>query len=412
MIRILLVEDDSRDARQVGQALDQACDMPFELYRSQSVGDAVNQLRRQDVDVVLSDISLPDSSASETFASLHRAALNVPVIFITNADDTRLALDAIQQGAQDYLIKGDYSGQFLVRVIRYAIERKKYQDDAAEAQANARTLRHQAKLLRREQEHLRILAKAKDDFISLASHQLRTPATGVKQYIGMLLEGFAGDLPEHLRPFLQMAYESNERQLSIVNDLLRTAQLDAGNMVLSRQPTNLTSMLANIASEQHSKFVERHQKLIYKPHGQEVVLDIDPERMRMVFDNLIDNASKYTPEGRSIMVGVKQSVQMVEVRISDQGVGIAPEHVVKIFEKFGRVANSRSAQVGGSGLGLYWAKQIVDLHGGTIDVRSKVGEGSEFIVRLKRLRPAPEVSKPQEGNQRHEHIDGRQIARA
>ncbi len=224
--------------------------------------------------------------------------------------------------------------------------------------------------------------KAKDDFISLASHQLRTPATGVKQYIGMVLEGFAGEVPPHLEPFLAKAYESNERQLAIVNDLLQVAQLDAGNIRLHYHPANLTDMLLNIVSEQSSKFSQHHQKLIYEPSGKDVILSVDAERMRMVFDNLIDNASKYTPENRTVTVSLEQSPDEVAVHVKDEGVGIAPENIARVFEKFNRVANSRSDLVGGSGLGLYWAKQIVDLHNGSIDVRSKVGEGSEFVVRL------------------------------
>jgi signal transduction histidine kinase len=383
MTNILLVEDNVGDARLVQEALTAEFGGPFKLHHVVRVREAMHFLHRhRNVDVILSDISLPDAVGSETFELLNQAATNVPVIFMTGSNDTSLALDAIQQGAQDYLIKGEFTSNFLVRVIRYAIERKKYQEEVSTARAKTKALRNQARLLRREQEQLKVLGKAKDDFISLASHQLRTPATGVKQYIGMLLEGFAGEVPAELRPFLEKAYESNERQLSIVNDLLRIAQLDAGNIVLHQQPTNLTAMLANIANEQYSKFEERHQQLVFEPAGEDVVTAVDPERMRMVFDNLIDNASKYTPEKRTVTIGVRQNTDSVAVMVRDQGVGIAPDDINKVFEKFSRVANARSELVGGSGLGLYWAKQIVDLHNGAIEVSSELHKGSTFTVKL------------------------------
>ncbi len=383
MTTILLVDGDLDDVRSIQDALTEAMHEPFKLHHVVRVREAMHFLRQhRTVDVILSDISLPDAQGSETFQLLRKAAANVPVLFMTSSNDTSLAFDALKKGAQDYLVKGEYSSDFLVRVIKYAIERKKYQDEVSSAKAKARALRQQARLLRHEQEQLMIINKAKDDFISLASHQLRTPATGVKQYIGMVLEGFAGDVPLHLEPFLAKAYESNERQLAIVNDLLQVAQLDAGNIRLHYRPANLTDMLLNIVSEQSSKFSQRHQKLVYEPSDQDVILSVDAERMRMVFDNLIDNASKYTPENRTVTVSLEQTPDEVAVHVKDEGVGIAPENIDRVFEKFNRVANSRSDLVGGSGLGLYWAKQIVDLHNGSIDVRSKVGEGSEFIVRL------------------------------
>lgn len=385
MTSILLVVDNVGTARLVKEALERSLDEPFKLHHVVRVCEAMHFLRQhRAVDIVLSNISLPDAHGSKTFQLLRKAAANVPLIFMTESDDTNLAIAASQKGAQDYLVKGEYSDASLARVIRYAIERKKYQDQVSAARAKTRALRQQTRLLQGQQAQLMLINKAKDDFISLASHQLRTPATGVKQYIGMVLEGFVGDVPEHLLPFLTNAYESNERQLTIINDLLQVAQLDAGNIRLHLSPTNLTAMLSSIVNEESAKFSQRHQRLRYDPQDQEIIVLVDAERMRMVFDNLIDNASKYTPENLSVTVGLQQYPDKIAVSIKDQGVGIAPEDIDKAFQKFSRVANSRSELVGGSGLGLYWAKQIVDLHNGSIEVRSKVGEGSEFLVHLQR----------------------------
>lgn len=383
MINILLVEDNPGDARLVEEALRQAADGAFYLRHVTRVHEAMDYLKSHPlVDVILSDMSLPDSRDTETFQLLHQAAADVPVIFMTGSHDTKLALEAIQQGAQDYLIKGEFSSHSLVRVIKYAIERKKYQGEVTAARAKAKALRQTARLLKREQTQLVALNKAKDEFISLASHQLRTPATGVKQYLGMVLEGYAGEVPAELQAFVKNAYDSNERQLSIVNDLLNIAQLDAGKVVLSLQPTNLAELLANIIHEQAAKYAARRQRLIFDPEDRTITLTVDPDKMRMVFENLIDNASKYTPEGKNVHVSLSANGGEVTVVVRDEGVGVAAEDVEKMFHKFSRVANARSDLVGGSGLGLYWAKRIVDLHNGSITVRSIVGEGTSFVVKL------------------------------
>ncbi len=226
------------------------------------------------------------------------------------------------------------------------------------------------------------LNNAKDEFISLASHQLRTPATGVKQYIGMALEGYAGNVSPKVRKFLQKAYESNERQITIVNDLLQVAQVDAGKVALQKEPIDLVMLTSSVIHEQMSRFAAREQTVTFKPQLANFTVMADPSRLRMVLENLVDNASKYTPEGRSISVRLQHTTHKALIVIQDKGVGIATADIDRIFRKFSRIDNPLSVHVGGSGLGLYWVKKIVDLHGGTVSVRSRPGHGSTFTVSL------------------------------
>jgi len=224
------------------------------------------------------------------------------------------------------------------------------------------------------------LNKTKDEFISLASHQLRTPATGVKQYLGIVLEGMAGDISDTQQSMLQKAYESNERQLTIVSDLLKVAQIDAGKLKIRRSNVNVAELLTDVIKEQEDTYAARKQKLEFsKPHFDTTAC-IDAEKMRMVFENIIDNASKYSDHGKTIHVRVKDEGDMLVISVKDSGVGVAPEDVDKLFEKFNRVHNPLSNHVGGTGLGLYWAKKVIDLHGGLIKVTSVLGKGSTFKV--------------------------------
>ncbi|GAC1391629.1 MAG: hypothetical protein NVSMB46_04820 [Candidatus Saccharimonadales bacterium] len=223
---------------------------------------------------------------------------------------------------------------------------------------------------------------AKDEFISLASHQLRTPATGVKQYVGMLLEGYGGNLTEKQRMFAQTAYDSNERQLSIINSILKTAQIDFGAYKLKNMRTDLGILVTNSIKELEPMLIMREQKVICE-FNPDVYAMVEQIEFSLVISNLIENASKYSPKGESIVVKVYKKGGYSFVEVIDKGVGIPKKYQTKIFEKFTRVDNVLSDTVSGSGLGLYWVKKIVELHKGQILLRSVLNVGSTFTVKLK-----------------------------
>ncbi len=226
------------------------------------------------------------------------------------------------------------------------------------------------------------LNNAKDEFISIASHQLRTPATGVKQYVGMVLDGFAGELNQEQIQMLKQAYDSNERQIDIINDLLKVANVDAGKVNLSREKCDIVALLTNIIDEQKDKYVSRKQKLKFSTDNKRISIKIDARMMRMVFENFIDNASKYSPENAHISITVKNKSKDVVITIKDTGIGIGQSDYSKLFQKFSRIQNHLTAGIEGSGLGLYWSKKIVDLHDGRITFTSKLGSGTSFKISL------------------------------
>ena len=225
--------------------------------------------------------------------------------------------------------------------------------------------------------------KAKDEFISLASHQLRTPATAVKQYLGMLLEGYVGDLDERQQKFISTAYASNEKQLAIINGILKTAKIDSGLYVLVKTPQNLAALIEIVMKDFLPLLQMRKQELVV-----DVPLDIDIEvdagEFSIVLANLIENASKYTPNNKKITIKASQSATQTKVSLTDEGVGIGPRDQDKIFDKFTRIDNAMSDTVTGSGLGLYWTKRIIIMHGGSIAVVSALGKGTTFTVNLPR----------------------------
>jgi signal transduction histidine kinase len=226
--------------------------------------------------------------------------------------------------------------------------------------------------------------KVKEEFVALASHQLRTPATAVKANLGMLLEGYCGELTAEQAGVVRDANDSNERQLKIIDDLLWVARTDAGRLSLSRAPTDVAQLAAEVVAEQAHVARERRQSLALDPAPALRPVDADPQKLRMVLENLVSNASKYTPEGGAIRVSVGQDDAGTRLAVSDTGVGIAPEDQGRLFNKFQRIDNVLSTQVGGTGLGLYLAHEIVRLHGGSIAVESRPGAGTTFTVTLPR----------------------------
>jgi PAS domain S-box-containing protein len=260
------------------------------------------------------------------------------------------------------------------KVTRDLTERKLHEDELWRANV----------LLRAQQKELQLLNQSKDEFISLASHQLRTPATAIKQLLGLFVEGFQPDIAEHHLELIKKAYDSNERQIAIVNSLLKVAQVDNGKVKLRMGECNVKQLLENIVEEFADTFRLKKQSIDLILDNAGVVVTADCQHLRMALENLISNASKYTYAYGSIDIHVTTEDSWIKIAIADNGVGIAAQDMKNLFEKFKRIPNDLSDEVGGTGLGLYWANKVVQLHGGRIEVTSVLNEGTTFTVVLPR----------------------------
>ncbi len=224
------------------------------------------------------------------------------------------------------------------------------------------------------------LENAKDEFISIASHQLRTPATVVKQYLGMILEGYVESKDQQME-MIKLAYEHNNNQLDIINDLLKVAQVEANKIVAKRENIDIVELLQKVIESQRPAFENRRMHISLVAKEPTILCKLDRLQIQMVFENLISNAYKYSPDVSRVVVNITQESTFVQVDVKDQGMGIAEEDIPKLFKKFSRAANAHST-VSGTGLGLYWAKQLVELHGGEISLTSKLGKGTTLSVKL------------------------------
>lgn len=231
--------------------------------------------------------------------------------------------------------------------------------------------------------------RMKNEFISLASHQLRTPMTGVKGALALLLDDVLGPLNPEQRKYVRRANDSNERLIALVSDLLNVSRLEQGSLLLHNEPVNLADTLAALVAEFQPRAARYQQQLDWEAPRSlngDAVVHGDPVRLREVFINLLDNAVKYTPEGGHIQVRLDADVHDVVAEVADSGVGIPPDKLPTLFQKFNRIQNPLSGREFGTGLGLYFARSVVELHQGTIEVESHPGQGTRFRVRLPRQR--------------------------
>jgi signal transduction histidine kinase len=234
------------------------------------------------------------------------------------------------------------------------------------------------KELRHTNDKLRALDETKDDFISMASHQLRTPLTSVKGYLSLVLEGDAGGISEQQRKLLNQAFISSQRMVYLISDLLNVSRLKTGKFIIEATPVNL----ADVISDEIAQLVEtarsRSIELKYEKPKDFPTLMLDETKTRQVIMNFVDNAIYYTPENGHIEVELIDKPATVELRVVDDGIGVPKSEQHHLFTKFYRAQNARRARPDGTGLGLFMAKKVIAGQGGAIIFESTEGKGSTF----------------------------------
>jgi PAS domain S-box-containing protein len=235
----------------------------------------------------------------------------------------------------------------------------------------------------RDTSEQRALDQMKTEFISIASHQLRTPLSGMRWYTSTLAEGLGGTLNAQQAELLKGIQSCVEEMVTLANDLLDVARLDQGTLKLHPASVLPSELLAEAVRTMEGKAKKFQVSLLVEEEGSSCPpLHADKSLLTEVLLNLVDNAINYTPEHGVVKLRVQRENQSLIFSVSDTGVGIPEEAIEKLFRKFSRVENPLSNRERGSGLGLYFAKGIVEKHGGTIWVRSAKDKGSTFYIRL------------------------------
>lgn len=224
--------------------------------------------------------------------------------------------------------------------------------------------------------------KLKDEFVFIAAHELRTPVTAIKGYISMILGGTFGQVPQKINKNLAIINEANERLVQLVQDLLEIARSDSGKMKINLSPISISDNIKTTINELKSLSGKKRIKIKYTETGDEIKIKADAYKLKEVLSNIIGNAIKYTPGKGDIEISHEIKGQFLITHIKDHGMGMSEENIKKLFSKFYRIQTDKTADIKGTGLGLFICKEIIERMNGQIWVKSKEGQGSIFSFSL------------------------------
>jgi|HubBroStandDraft_5_1064220.scaffolds.fasta_scaffold52457_2 sigma-B regulation protein RsbU (phosphoserine phosphatase) len=361
---VLLIEDNPSDADLVRLRLVEG-KSHVNVSCVERLEDGLAFIANAPPSVVLLDLNLPDSHGADTFRRVLQKAPGVPVVILSGQDDEALAMKALHQGVQDYLVKNDITSSHLEHAMRYAIER----------QALTRSL----EISRRQQ------LEFKNQFLSHVSHELRTPLTCIHQFVSIVIDGLAGHVNPEQRYHLNTVLDSVHQLRAMIHDLLEATRAESGKIRIEPRFILIGDLVRQAVSMMAATAKEKRVGLEVGLDARIPFVYADPDRVLQVLINLVDNAIKFTPAEGSVMVRacvVEADPNMAYISVTDTGCGIGPEAKALIFERLYQDPNSVDNNRSGLGLGLFIAKELVELHGGRIWVASEEGNGSTFSFTL------------------------------
>ena len=382
-IRILLIEDSPIDAKNLELKLIENSKQQFNVLSVETLAKGIKHVGENHFDVVLLDLELPDSQGLQTLYRFLPLTAGVPVLALTDHYDEKVGLEAVQAGAQDYLLKAHLTGCTLSRAVRYAIERKRSEEEVLKAQQELR--QSHANLLRKKEEL--------EAFFHNVSHEVKTPLAAAQEFVSLVLEGFAGPINEMQREYLDIALESCNRMRLCVDDLFDAARLETGKISVDLSLSSIGTVIQRMVTIFTPAAQQKKIRLVSQIPSHLPQIPLDEHRIAQVVTNLLNNALKFTPEGGEVSITarfVKSKSEFVEVKVCDSGVGIPSNYLPHVFDRLYQVRSEDGAHTAGMGLGLHISRELIQLHGGQIWVESDEGKGTAFTFRL----PVAMPSKP------------------
>lgn len=362
---LLLIDSKPEDVESISRLLSEPGDGQFRIEVASHLSTALERLRRGGIDVLLLDMDLPDSQGVKSFLAVGAEAPHLPVVLLTTCSREAVAVKALREGADDYLIKKEINAGLLRRSIRYAMER------------NVAQVTKQKALARLEE-----LNEAKSQFVAQVSHELRTPLAIIREFVSLVHDEIQGPLSAPQKTSLQAALRNCDRLTNLINGILDLSRIEAGKTGVNRTRVDLVPLLTQSRDDFLPQFASRRQTLTTDIPADLPAVFSDAGNIHNVLVNLLGNAQKFTPEGGTITLGALHEGQFVRVYVEDNGPGIPLEYQETVFEAFAQIHRENGPGAKGTGLGLTITKHLVELNGGTITVNSTPGKGSCFSFTL------------------------------
>lgn len=396
--RILIVDDDPALLQALPEALRLRMGALY-IVSVDSASLALEHLADEEYDVIISDIKMPGMDGLALLEHVHALRPETPTLLITGHGERDLAVQALRGGAYDFIQK-PIDRDYIVASLTRAVQTRQLQRQVEE-QRHALE-RHAEELERAVAERTRELVEAnkvKDTFLGIASHELKTPLTSLKA----LAQVTQRRLAQHGQPeatYLEKMERSIGRIETLVNDLVDVARVDSGKLALRLEhDSDLAALCYQVVDEQ---IAASERPVTLELPEQQIELEMDPDRISQVLTNLIANALKFSPPEAPVRVAVALADDEAVISVHDQGLGIPPEQLPHIFERFYQAPNI-AVQAGskiGLGLGLFISHEIVERHGGRLWAESMPGKGSTFAFSLptraarRDYEPAPQPADP------------------
>ncbi|MBD2355762.1 hybrid sensor histidine kinase/response regulator [Tolypothrix sp. FACHB-123] len=384
-VKILLIEDNLAEARLLQEFLKQGQSQDFSVVHVQRLQNALQELTRDQplcsYDVILLDLTLPDSEGLSSLPTLINYAPSLPIVVLTNTNDEALAIEAVRQGAQDYLVKRQVNVDVLIRSLHYAIARKQVLESLRSTNKTLET---------RVEERTAELVKAKEinqfksEFVSMISHDIRNPLNTILLAAGLLQNSDDKLTKEKKSAHFQMIRSAIKNMAQLLDEVSLIGQADSGKLHCELICLDLENFCRQLVEEAQLNLKDKQINLVFTSAGEFTDALWDESLLRHILGNLLTNAIKYSLPGGTVKFELIGKEKAIAFRIQDYGIGIPEPDQKHLFQPFQRAENVGS--IPGTGLGLAIVKKCVDAHGGEIFVNSTVGIGTTFTVILPLLK--------------------------
>ncbi|MCA9188918.1 MAG: hybrid sensor histidine kinase/response regulator [Pirellulaceae bacterium] len=378
-MRILLIEDNPGDAELVRKALSD-CTTLHELQWVTRLRDAIDNDTLNRFNVILADLSLPDSSGLDTVKKLRSVYHDFPIIVLTSLANDSVAIEAIKEGAQDYLVKDQVDSDRLERSVRYAVQRQRMR---AENDRLLRDLQDSKTMLERKNQRLERLCETAQQFVDNVSHEFRTPLTVIMEYASLLREGITGEVNDEQRRLLAVIDDRAGDLNTMVDDMLDVSKLESGLLGAYRKECRLHDIVAHVLPSLQRKADVRSACLETAIPDDLPSVYCDAEKVGRVIVNLVVNAIKFSRVPGAVRLWAELSDEHeVRIGVTDNGPGIPPDRLEEIFQRFSQLNTELRQSNKGFGLGLNIAQELVGINLGKMRVESQQKVGSTFTFTL------------------------------